>query len=72
MCDTKKYNQIYQELKELTPEDTLQLAIEADNQEGLDISNVCHMGSISKSAVLGVPFLFVKSIKVRCCGVLTS
>lgn len=33
MCDIKKYSQIYQEIKNLKPEDTLQLVMEADNKE---------------------------------------
>ena len=33
MCDTQKYFQIYKDLKELTPEDTLQLVMESDNEE---------------------------------------
>ena len=36
MCDTKKYFQIYQDIKNLTPEDTLQLVLEADNKEEQD------------------------------------
>ena len=36
MCDTKKYYQIYQEIKDLTPEDTLQLVMEADSKEEQD------------------------------------
>ena len=36
MCDTQKYYQIYQEIKDLTPEDTLQLVMEADSKEEQD------------------------------------
>ena len=36
MCDTQRYYQIYQEIKELTPEDTLQLVLEADSKEEQD------------------------------------
>ena len=33
MCDVKKYYNIYDELKKLKPEDTLQLVMEAENDE---------------------------------------
>lgn len=33
MCDVKKYNQIFEEIKELTPEDTLQIIMESDDKE---------------------------------------
>ena len=36
MCDVKKYFQIYQEIKELQPEDTLQLILEAEDKEEKD------------------------------------
>ena len=36
MCDTQRYYQIYQEIKDLTPEDTLQLVLEADSKEEQD------------------------------------
>lgn len=36
MCDTQKYYQIYREIKDLTPEDTLQLILEADSKEEQD------------------------------------
>ena len=31
MCDVKKYEKIYEEIKFLEPEDTLQLTLEADS-----------------------------------------
>ena len=36
MCDTQRYYQIYKEIKDLTPEDTLQLVLEADSKEEQD------------------------------------
>lgn len=33
MCDVKKYEKIYEEIKELQPEDTLQLVLEAETEE---------------------------------------
>ena len=32
-CDVKKYEKIYEEIKELQPEDTLQLVLEAETEE---------------------------------------
>lgn len=32
MCDTKKYNKIYEDIKKLQPEDTLQLILEAETE----------------------------------------
>lgn len=36
MCDTKKYNKIYEDIKRLQPEDTLQLILEAETEEEKD------------------------------------
>ena len=36
MCDVKKYYNIYDELKKLKPEDTLQLVMEAENLKCLE------------------------------------
>ena len=33
MCDVKKYEQIYNEIRKLQPEDTMQLVLEADTEE---------------------------------------
>lgn len=33
MCDVKKYEQLYQEIEKLKPEDTLQLVLEAETEE---------------------------------------
>lgn len=33
MCDVKRYEEIYEEIKELQPEDTLQLVLEAKTEE---------------------------------------
>ena len=33
MCDIEKYDRIYREIKELTHEDTVQLILEASNEE---------------------------------------
>ena len=33
MCDVKKYEKIYEEIKRLQPEDTLQLVLEAETEE---------------------------------------
>ncbi|MBQ8982026.1 MAG: hypothetical protein IJ079_00435 [Lachnospiraceae bacterium] len=33
MCDTSKYSQIYRDIKELRPEDTLQLVIDSKDEE---------------------------------------
>ena len=36
MCDTKKYYKIYEDIKKLQPEDTLQLILEAETEEEKD------------------------------------
>ena len=36
MCDTKKYFQIFEELKRLSPEDVQQLIIESNDKEEQD------------------------------------
>lgn len=36
MCDTKKYNQIYRDIEQLQPSDTLQLILEAKTEEERD------------------------------------
>jgi hypothetical protein len=36
MCDVKKYSKIYQDIKTLKPEDTLQLVLEAESKEEQD------------------------------------
>jgi hypothetical protein len=36
MCDVKKYSKIYQDIKTLKPEDTLQLVQEAESKEEQD------------------------------------
>lgn len=36
MCDVKKYTDIYNEIKELQPEDTLQLVVEAKTEQERD------------------------------------
>ena len=33
MCDVKKYEKIYREILQLTPEDTLQLILESETEE---------------------------------------
>ena len=33
MCDVKKYERIYEDIKSLQPEDTLQLVLEAETEE---------------------------------------
>ena len=33
MCDVKKYNEIYQDILKLEPQDTLQLSLEAETEE---------------------------------------
>ena len=33
MCDVKKYEEIYEDIKRLQPEDTLQLVLEAETDE---------------------------------------
>lgn len=33
MCDVKKYEKIYEDIKALQPEDTLQLVLEAETEE---------------------------------------
>lgn len=33
ICDVKKYDKIYEDIKELQPEDTLQLVLEAETEE---------------------------------------
>lgn len=33
MCDVKKYEEIYEDIKSLQPEDTLQLVLEAETEE---------------------------------------
>lgn len=36
MCDVDKYSKIYDEIKNLNPEDTLQLVLESENDEEKD------------------------------------
>ncbi|MCR4687240.1 MAG: hypothetical protein K5659_06695 [Lachnospiraceae bacterium] len=36
MCDVKKYSDIYNDIKELTQEDTMQLVLEATSDEEKD------------------------------------
>ena len=36
MCDVKKYSQMFKEIKNLQPEDTLQLVMEAEDKEEQD------------------------------------
>ena len=36
MCDVKKYSRLFQDIKKLQPEDTLQLVMEAENKEEQD------------------------------------
>jgi len=36
MCDVKKYSKMFQDIKELQPEDTLQLVLEAEEPEEQD------------------------------------
>lgn len=33
MCDVEKYEKIYEDIKKLQPEDTLQLVLEAETEE---------------------------------------
>lgn len=33
MCDVKKYSDIFEEIKKLTPDDTLQLVLESKTEE---------------------------------------
>ena len=33
MCDVKKYEEIYEDIKNLQPDDTLQLVLEAETEE---------------------------------------
>lgn len=40
MCDVEKYSKIYQEIKKLDPEDTLQLVLEAKDDEESDFYEV--------------------------------
>ena len=36
MCDVKKYSKMFQDIKQLKPEDTLQLVMEAESKEEQD------------------------------------
>lgn len=36
MCDVKAYEKIYEDIEKLTPEDTLQLVLEAETEEQKD------------------------------------
>ena len=36
MCDVKKYSKMFQDIKQLQPEDTLQLVMEAESKEERD------------------------------------
>ena len=36
MCDTKKYSKMFQDIKQLQPEDTLQLVMEVESEEEQD------------------------------------
>lgn len=36
MCDIKRYEKIYEDIEKLTPEDTMQLVLEAETEEQRD------------------------------------
>ena len=36
MCDVKKYSKVFEDMKQLQPEDTLQLVLEAKDKEERD------------------------------------
>ncbi len=36
MCDVKKYSRMFRDIKQLQPEDTLQLVLEAETEEEQD------------------------------------
>ena len=36
MCDVKKYSRMFEDIKQLQPEDTLQLVLEAESEEEQD------------------------------------
>lgn len=40
MCDTNKYHQMYQEIKTLNPDETLQLIMESESKEEQDFFGV--------------------------------
>lgn len=40
MCDTNKYHQMYQEIKTLNPDETLQLIMESKSKEEQDFFGV--------------------------------
>ena len=36
MCDNKKYNEIYHEIEKLSPDDTLELVLESEDEDEKD------------------------------------
>ncbi len=40
MCDVKKYSRMFQDIKQLQPEDTLQLVLEAKDKEEQDFFEI--------------------------------
>lgn len=40
MCDVKKYNEIYKNIAQLQPEDTLQLVLEAETEDERDFYEI--------------------------------
>ena len=66
MCDVKKYEKIYEEIKCLEPEDTLQLTLEADSEEQI-LSNGGGFFA-SKKAKTGNCEEFILNEKIYCFG----
>lgn len=68
MCDVKKYEKIYEEIKCLEPEDTLQLTLEADSEEQREFYQMVGGFFASKKAKTGNCEEFILNEKIYCFG----
>lgn len=58
MCDEKKYRELFQEIQKLTPEDTLELVMEAEIKEEQDFFELIgdFLLQIQQKKVVGAHF----------------
>ena len=66
MCDVKKYEKIYEEIKCLEPEDTLQLTLEADSEEQREFYQMVGDFLLQKKAKTGNCKEFILNEKIYC------
>lgn len=68
MCDVKKYEKIYEEIKCLEPEDTLQLTLEADSEEQREFYQMVGDFLLQKKQKPGNCEEFILNEKIYCFG----